>query len=40
MEEKKKFEKPSMDVIEMKPNVSILNGSCPGYCGEDGGFGG
>lgn len=30
MEEKKKFEKPSMKVVELKSKVCILAGSCPG----------
>lgn len=36
MEEKKKFEKPSMKVVELKSKVQILAGSeCLEYCSGD-----
>ena len=31
MEVKKKFEKPQMKVVKLKP-AGIMSGSCPGHC--------
>lgn len=33
MEVKKKFEKPQMEVVKLKP-AGIMSGSCPSHCGE------
>jgi len=35
MEVKKKFEKPQMKVVKLKP-ASIMSGSCTTHCGGDG----
>ena len=34
MEEKKKFEKPEMNVVQLKSAV-VMSGSCTGDCGGD-----
>ena len=33
MEVKKKFEKPQMEVVKLKP-AGIMSGSCPGHCDD------
>jgi len=33
MEVKKKFEKPQMEVVKLKP-AGIMSGSCTSHCGE------
>ena len=34
MEVKKKFEKPQMEVVKLKP-AGIMSGSCSSHCGDD-----
>ena len=34
MEEKKKFEKPELKVVQLK-TAPVMAGSCPAYCEDD-----